>query len=193
MKPSKFFKANIMMHLMIIYSLPLTQSATLITISFTQYAETCRQNNSGQGSVPCFINTAVLRRFPRKRVGQNSRHLLTLSSHKTGLSRLAISLCSVPFLNTLLYSVFPLHTLSKRNYILKSVRISPSAAHFEMPFCFLHEHAVCHSSIYTKANHFKTEKERKNVQKLQKNLFHYRCEAIPYDVHFLLFYLRDVL
>lgn len=156
---------------MVIYSLPLTRSATLITISFTQYAETCRQNNSGQGSVPCFINTAVLRRFPRKRAGQNSRHLLTLSSHKTGLSRLAILLCSVPFLNTLLYSVFPLHTLSKRNYILKSLRVSSSAAHFEMPFCFLHEHTVCHSLIYKKTNDFMTGKERKNVQKLQKTYF----------------------
>lgn len=67
---------------MVIYSLPLTWSATLITTSFTQYAEICRQNKEGQGSIPCFIITAVLSRFPRKRTGQTSQSWLGLSSHQ---------------------------------------------------------------------------------------------------------------
>lgn len=69
---------------MVIYSLPLTRNATLITISFTQYAETCRQNNKGQGSIPCFITTAVLSRFPRKHTGQTRQRWLGLSSHQSG-------------------------------------------------------------------------------------------------------------
>lgn len=73
--------SKITMHLTVIYSLPLTQKCHINhTISSTQYAETCRQNKEDQGSILCFIATAVLSRFPRKRTGETRQCWLGLSS-----------------------------------------------------------------------------------------------------------------